>query len=238
MQTKSCSQIYNITCNLPKITRDIKKVEKQFHPFKQMQKHTVTPYSVLPCSVLRLTVVSGSVASQVQNNITPFLCTPTYTHFCIFTQSHPLSSFSRNQLISLLTCREKKSLVRSVSHYLLPVRNFSQRKIPVFPLKSESDYSRLLACLQRSFRPLGHPLAVLLWVPLPVIPVVGYLCQQRLLHPTVVLPEFIFLPSERQWMTVSLRRPITIDKSERQGGRKRHSNSRLNSQHSFKRKSR
>ena len=34
----------------------------------------------------------------------------------------------------------------------------------------------------------------------------------------MVLPEFIFLPPERQWMWVSLRRPITIDRvKDREG---------------------
>ena len=68
------------------------------------------------------------------------------------------------------------SLVCSVSHYVLPVRqpNCSQRRIPIFPLKSKPDYSKLLACLQHGSRRLGHLVAVSLWVPLPVTQFVGH----------------------------------------------------------------
>lgn len=74
----------------------------------------------------------------------------------------------------------RRSPVCSVSCYLQPEHqcNGSQRRIPVFPLKSKPDQSKLLACQQHSFRPSGHPLAFPQSVPLPVIPVVGYLSKR------------------------------------------------------------
>lgn len=130
--------------------------------------------------MLRLAVVSNKVVLQAQWSITTILRTHTQTHTShTFVTSPHLNHCTHSGGISrFLTRGEKKSSpVSSVSHYLLSVRqsNSSQRRILVFRLKSQPGYSKLLACRQHSSRPLGHPLAVQLWVPLPVIPVVGYL---------------------------------------------------------------
>lgn len=144
---------------------------------KQLQERSAAPSSASPCSLLRLAVVSNIVVSQAQCSITTFLCVCTHAHS--FVTSLLLTRCTHSGGIRrFLTHGEKKSSpVCSVSHYLLPVRqsNCSQRRILVFRLKSQPGYSKLLACLQHSSRPLGHPLAVQLRVPLPVIPVVGYL---------------------------------------------------------------
>lgn len=126
--------------------------------------------------------------------------------------------------ITRFHCGEKKSSpVRSVSHYLLPVcqSHCSQRRIPVFPLKSEPDYSKLLVCLQHSFRPLGQPLAVTLWVPLPVIPVVGNLSYRQT---TALLAWCLRLSAYPECMWVSLCRSATTEKMGDKG-RVQHSNS-------------
>lgn len=120
-------------------------------------------------------VLTSVVGAAWQNHL------PVNSPACLFVPSPPLrtlSSFRRNQWTSVLTRGdERSSPVRSVSHYLLPVRqtNCSQRRIPAFTLKSVPDYSKLLALLQHSSRPSRHPQAVQLWVPLPVIPAVGHL---------------------------------------------------------------
>lgn len=102
-------------------------------------------------AVIRETFVAGA-AKHIHLSVHSML-----TYF----ELQALSSFRRNQRVSLLNHEEQKSS-NSVSHYLQPARqtNCSQRRIPLIALKSIPDYCRLLACQQQSFRPSGHPLAV------------------------------------------------------------------------------
>jgi len=135
-----------------------------------------TQWHLTPCHLdeMRLAVVSGIVASYSMSPVPEPCHMHTHTsgtspHLTHWTRSGGISRFHRWPV-------ERRSPVHSVSRYLLPVRqsNSSQRRIPVFPLKSRPDYSKLLAGLQHGSRPSGHPLAVPLWLPLPVISVIGY----------------------------------------------------------------
>lgn len=115
--------------------------------------------------VFDLSEVRGCVKHKVHHNHLPFHLACTHAHTHSFISWPPLTLWAHLGGISRFHFwpREKQSpAVSSVSHYLQSVRQSecSQRRIPVFSLKSSPDYSKLLACLQHSSRPLGHPLAV------------------------------------------------------------------------------
>lgn len=118
--------------------------------------------------------------SQVQHSIFAFHALIGRVRvLCKFTPPLPWSSFSRNQWISL---REEQPGLLCLSLCAACSSNSLQpEKNTCVPLKSEPDYSKLLGChqsKQHNARPLGHPLAVCLWVPLPVIQVAAYLSTE------------------------------------------------------------
>lgn len=116
-----------------------------------------------------------------QSSTNSLQCLCTLTHFWNFTLSHLQCSLRKNQQISVQRRREKnRSSIRSVSHYLLTMRQSdgNQRGIPVSALKSEPNYSKLLACPQHSFGPWGHLLAFPQRVPLAFIPDAGHLAHR------------------------------------------------------------
>lgn len=85
------------------------------------------------------------------------------------------------------------------------------------------SYSKLLAIQQHSSRPLGHPQAVQLWVPLPVIPAAGHpsLRLTRIVTTQVFRPTNRLTGSGYGWVYVGLKQ----SKCKRQGGKEQHSSS-------------
>lgn len=145
MVNYSCSVLIGQSRN---VTYSMQGRSTMIKPCKQTAERNTLQW-MSPWSVQRLSWVSGESLFEPQFKL---LAMFSHTHTHIFETSPcltPTCPLRRNQQISLRRCREKnRSSIQSVSHYLLTMRQSdgNQRGIPVSALKSEPNYSKLLAC--------------------------------------------------------------------------------------------